>query len=671
MLFSQPVFLWGLLAMVIPIVIHLFNIRRYRKVYFSNVDRLVELQTEQRRHSTLRQWLVLAMRVLAIAFIVLAFAQPVIPSSKDMLRTGSTMVSIYVDNSFSMANADADGSLLDAARRKVREVAESYAVSERFQLITNDMKGSEMRWLNRDELLTALAEVEPSPASPLMSEVAARQLDFMRQSGAHNRHAYIISDFQQATADIEALPTDSAAFVTLVPLAAVGADNIYIDSLVLDAPAYFAGGGVVVEAVLRNSGGRDVEKVPVKLLVDGRERAVATVDIAAGATARVVLHFSVEHTGWVDGCVVIKDYPITFDDNYYFTFRVDDRIRILEIDGDRPNESLMRLFSSDSSVTFQHARQLQHDLTQFDFVILNEPRSLATGEVRQLSDWVVAGGSLLIIPSFDGADNLNPLLQSLQASQLGRWLQRSVRAVVVDYESFLYRGVFSGRGDEMEMPIVQGHYSCTQGQTIRQSVISLADGGNLLEVTPAGQGRLYLFTAPLTVASTDLVSQALFVPTFYNMALYSRPSPPVAYTLGTVAPITLQKIYDFNVRPPELTDGGDFSLLPDLRRVGNRQQLLLHGELTHDGIYTLSDELSDEHLAFNYPRRESQMNFLERDDIARAIEGHDGYTLVRNSSKPLTDELRARDGGHRLWRLCILLALSALAVETALLKIKR
>ena len=130
MLFSHPAFLWGLLAVAIPVVVHLFNFRRYRKVYFSNVERLSELHTEQRRRSTLRQWLVLAMRVMAVVFLVLAFAQPVLPKAGSRVHTaGNTAVSIYVDNSFSMANASADGTLLDAARQKVREVVEAYAVS--------------------------------------------------------------------------------------------------------------------------------------------------------------------------------------------------------------------------------------------------------------------------------------------------------------------------------------------------------------------------------------------------------------------------------------------------------------------------------------------------------------------------------------------------------------
>ena len=672
MLFSHPAFLWGLLAVVIPIVVHLFNFRRYRKVYFSNVERLRELHTEQRRRSTLRQWLVLALRVLAVVFLVLAFAQPVLNPAvrNNMIHHGSSAVSIYVDNSFSMANSAADGSLLDAARRKVREVAEAYSISDRFQLITNDMKGSEMRWLNRDELLAALDEVKPSPAAPLMSSVAARQCDFLQHnttggSAVRNRHAYIISDFQRSTADVAALPADSSILFTLVPLSAVESDNLYVDSVVLDAPAYFEGGGVAVGITLRNSGSRDAEKVPVKLTVDGRERAVTTVDVAAGAMARTTLAFRIEQTGWLDGCVTIEDYPITFDDSYHFTLHVGDHIRVLHLDGGQPNESLRRLFATDSTIDYHYATRLQHDLTQYDFVILNEPQGLASGEVQQLTQWVCDGGSLLAIPARDGVTGLNELLQSLQAPHLERWVQRPVKAANIDYANALYREVFSGHVDEMEMPSVQGHYLFGRRQSLKQSIITLSDNGDMLCVTPVDKGRLYLFTMPLTATQTDFVNQALFVPTLYNMALYSRPLPPAAYTLGGEEPIMLQGSYDLNATPPELsTPNSEFRILPDVRRMGGRQQLVLHGELTHDGIYTLGDE----HLAFNYPRRESQMDFLERSEIATAIEGREGLTMVRNSAKPLTDVLRARDGGKPLWRLCIILALLALAAEVVLLK---
>ncbi|MCR5589399.1 MAG: BatA and WFA domain-containing protein [Bacteroidales bacterium] len=668
MLFSHPSMLWGLLAILIPIAIHLFNLRRYRKVYFSNVDRLVGLQTESRRRSELRRWLVLVARVLAVALLVLAFAGPVLPRDGQPMRTGSTAVSIYIDNSFSMEGAARDGSQLEIAKQKAREIAAAYSPSDRYQLITGTMTGSQMRWLNRDELLSAIDEVEPSPAVRTISEVATRQSAFLRQSGASNRHAFIISDFQQSISDLDVLPDDSTSLFTLVPLTGTATDNVYIDTLKLDAPAYFVGGSVAVEATIINDGSNDIEKLPVKLYINGHERAMSTLDIPAGSSGTATMLFTIGQAGWIDGYVEVADYPITYDDKYFFTIGIGDRIGVLEVDGHEPNPSLNRLFAYDSTITFQHSKHLsQSEAQETDLIILNEPRQLASGDATWLAEWVQAGGSLLVVPPAENyPDELNTMLAAMQVPQLGRWTARTAKATTIDYGNTLYSNVFSSRSDEMEMPSVQARYSLSTTQAIRQSVITLSDGSDLLTATPFGEGRVYLFTMPLTADYTDLVGQALFVPTIYNMALYSRPLPPPSYTLGSTEPIVLQGQYDPSAKPPELTDGNDISIIPDIRRSAGRQQMILHGELTSAGIYNLADE----HIAFNYGRRESRLKFMSPADVAKAIDGRRGYSMLQPASRPLDQTLRDREGGRSLWRLCLIFALVALAAEIALLKIK-
>ncbi len=74
--FIHPWYLTGLLALAIPIIIHLFNFHRYKKIYFTNVRFLEVLQTETRRTSRLRNIILLLLRMLFITAVVLAFAQP-------------------------------------------------------------------------------------------------------------------------------------------------------------------------------------------------------------------------------------------------------------------------------------------------------------------------------------------------------------------------------------------------------------------------------------------------------------------------------------------------------------------------------------------------------------------------------------------------------------------
>src|SRR5436190_4688502 len=102
MQFYYPAFLWALTALAIPVVIHLFNFRRYKTVYFSNVKFLREVKEETTSRSRLKHLLVLASRLLAIAFLIMAFAQPYIPNKSNKFGGGKKYVSVYVDNSFSM-----------------------------------------------------------------------------------------------------------------------------------------------------------------------------------------------------------------------------------------------------------------------------------------------------------------------------------------------------------------------------------------------------------------------------------------------------------------------------------------------------------------------------------------------------------------------------------------
>lgn len=665
MTFSNPAMLWGLLAIAIPIIIHLFNFHRYRKVYFSNVALLEELQTESKKQSRLRQRAVLALRIAAITFLVLAFAGPRIGAG-NVDTTTDVAVSIYIDNSYSMGNNSDEGTLLDAARRKTLEVANAYSASQRFHLLTADRLHPQL--LGRDELREAVETLHLSPAAPMMSRVVGNQLQMLNQTGYNQRHAYVISDFQRSTTDPEAFPDDSSALITLVPLNATSSDNLFIDTICLDAPAYYAGGDVAIEVAIGNSGSHDAEKVPVRLSIGGRERAITTIDVAAGSTAKTTLRFVIDSAGWVDGCVAIADYPITFDDNYYFCISTGEPIKVAAVEGNTPSGCIERLFANDSTLSFSHtpAARFQSSTTEADFIILDGCERLAEGDAMQLASWTANGGTLLAIPPRTDIDAFNKTLSILGAPQLGNWTEHKAKANSIDADNRLYRSVFTTRSEDMEMPSVSGHYSLDAGGT-RQTIIGISDGSALLTHTPSGRGHIYLFTTPLDNQWTDFATQALFVPTVYNMALYSRPLPQPSHTLGSDTPIELAGHYNPGSTPPTLLGPNQTGITADIRTLGGRNVMILHDNVTEAGIYSLADE----HIAFNTPRNESRLDFYSRAEIAELTAAHAGYTTAGPPSRSLTDEIAARSGGTSLWRLCLIIALAALAAETLILALKR
>ena len=121
MQFLYPTFLFALSAIAIPIIIHLFYFRRFKKVYFTNVRFLKEVKEETSARQKLRNLLVLLLRCLAIAFLVFAFAQPFIPRDVEV-KQGQQAVSVFVDNSFSMSAMSQDVPLLENAKQKAKEI---------------------------------------------------------------------------------------------------------------------------------------------------------------------------------------------------------------------------------------------------------------------------------------------------------------------------------------------------------------------------------------------------------------------------------------------------------------------------------------------------------------------------------------------------------------------
>ena len=133
MQFLFPAFLWALLALSIPIIIHLFYFRRFKKVYFTNVKYLKEIKEETSNRNKLKNLLILISRCLAVACLVFAFAQPFIPKGTG-IKSGLNYVSVFVDNSFSMSANKSEIPLIDIAKDKARSVVSSYGDEDRFQI---------------------------------------------------------------------------------------------------------------------------------------------------------------------------------------------------------------------------------------------------------------------------------------------------------------------------------------------------------------------------------------------------------------------------------------------------------------------------------------------------------------------------------------------------------
>src|SRR5690606_17397838 len=274
-----PQFLYGLLAIAIPIIVHLFNFRRTKKVYFSNNRFLQDIKESNSSRLRLKHLLVLISRILFIIFLVLAFAQPYISSENNYVPGGH--VKIYIDNSFSMSNQTGDDiPAIDQAVVFTESIISQYPGSTRFQLFTNEFDVSSESVKSFESFRDALTEVSLTPVSRSFSEIIGRMRGNSTQESELKTDYYLISDFQRSTfQNLSEAILDTASTYATIPLKFLNNHNLFIDSVYLGNPFLLKDNANELVISVRNTGAEAVEDVILKLTLNGVQVASAAISI--------------------------------------------------------------------------------------------------------------------------------------------------------------------------------------------------------------------------------------------------------------------------------------------------------------------------------------------------------------------------------------------------------
>lgn len=677
MSFVYPGFLFALAAISIPIIIHLFNFRRFRKVYFSDIRFLKNVEMQTRSRNQLRHLLVLLARICAVACLVLAFAQPFIPAPGNEGNTHSAQATIYVDNSFSMNAEGTNGSLLDEAKAKALEVAEGYANGSNLRLLTNDFDPRHQRNMSIQEFKAELAGVVQSPAVRRMSEVTSRARSTDGQVERHD--IFLITDLQRSMADIDKVTPDSLTGLFVLPVQATSLGNLYVDSVWFSSPVRLPEQPDVLMARIRNTGERTVENLSVKLTVNGMQRAIGTVTLQGRSFENVELAFTNADRGMQMAEVSVEDYPIVYDNRYLLSYAVARSVRILHIRGEDAGNSVQRLFSGDSTFAYTATEGKAVDFSAFakqDLLVAEGIRNPSTGLMQELNRFAQRGGSLLVVPSSKAEQEAqNELLRSLGAEVFAEWDSTATKVERVNLQSALMRNVFLEWGERIDLPTVGAHFpTVTVTRSGREPLLTLTDGSPFLSRYATGKGSVYVLASPLNDRSTNFHRHALFVPSLYNMALNSVGGTVSAEIIGSGRTIAVSAPTDRleNLTMVSVETGERFMPEPVVR--GDGTGILVHDQVRTDGHFLLlsgSDTLQP--VSFNYDRAESALEYLTENEF-RELAGQAGITklgFVSERTGNIANAVREMQEGKRLWRLFLILALIFLGIEILLIRLMR
>ncbi|MDI1355611.1 MAG: BatA and WFA domain-containing protein [bacterium] len=681
MTFASPLFLWALTALALPIVIHLFNFRRYKKVYFTNVKFLKELQQESKSRSRLKELLVLLFRCLTIAALVLAFSQPVIKDEKSGgTGAGKSAVSIYVDNSYSMDNVSKQGPLLQVAKAQAKDIITAFNNADRFQIITNDFEGKHQRFHTKEDALNVLEEIKPSSAVRLLGDVLKRQSDFLSSAHVPNKKIIALSDAQKSTFNIEAATIDTAIKTILIPLAANQVNNVYVDSCWFETPLQQKGFIQKLHVKIVNNGSSVIEAGTARLTLNKEQAGIASFSIEANSNTEIKFTFESKLEGFNYGSVKIDDYPIHFDDELFFAFNAEPHVNITLINGaaQKSENSFSSLFRSDSLFYFRNFSELTIDYSSFktsDILVLNQLRDLSSGLVAELLKFTAQGGAIVIIPALDAnRDSYSQALAALQLPALTELDSVPQKSDKIEYASSFYKGVFEKVEERMNLPLVNKHFKLQKtSHTDFETILSLQNGDSFFGVTRFNNARLYLFSVPLNETCSNFTKHALFVPTFYQMSFSSLQAPPLFYPVSLNVIIPLKNDLSLTDQAPHIRQiEGEADMIPEVRVINNALSLYTRGQISVPGYYeVMRNNVRILPLAFNYSRKESDLRSYTKDELEKIIaeKGWRSVRLIDDTSGSVSAQVMFETEGKKLWKLFIILALLFIVIEVSLLRL--
>lgn len=683
MKFLYPEFLYALSAIAIPVIIHLFNFRVYKTVYFSNISFLQNIKQESRAKSKVKHWLVLLSRILAIVALVLAFAQPYVPLADSVTDTGAEVVSVYVDNSFSMDAESTYGKLLEVAKNRARSIVDAYPASTDFMLITNDFEQKHHHKVKKEQFLEFLSEVDVTPTVRRMSEVYSRQQDIL--AGTENTEVknslFLLSDFQKSITDLEQLNNDSSINTHLIPLATQPTNNLYIDSCWFESPSRKLNNTENLYVQVVNTSEEDYQDIPVELFINDSLKAIGSVNIAAKNAETLVLTYTNTQTGILHGKVQLSDYPITYDNAFYFSYTIAENINILSINHGEPSRYIKALFANDDYFTLHNFSKNNIQPSQFpnfQLIILNEIQNISSGLAQSLNDYIKEGGNLLFFPNSEGdIESYNAFLKSLNTNYFTHLDTQQVAIKAIDYKHEIYTNVFRKIDNNADLPVIFSHFVLSQlTQTQQTNILSTQTGHTILAQTNYGRGKLYVSAIPLSTKYSNFAEHILFVPTLYNIALFSQNNSRIYYTIGKDNMIEINnrefEPSDYNVFHISKHDGS-FDFIPQQNNdlYSASIKLFIQQNIEKAGNYIVTNnEQTITGVAFNYNRSESDLSYYSQDELQQLIGQNQlaSFVVLQSDSELLTADLEELKKGRQYWKWLIILALLFFAFEIFLLR---
>jgi hypothetical protein len=637
MQFKNPELLYALLLLLIPIIVHLFQLRRFQKVDFTNVVFLKSVTIQTRKSSQLKKWLTLITRLLLLTAVIISFAQPYF-SKDDSFKLDSETV-IYLDNSFSMQAKGNQGGLL---KRAVQDILESNYNDEKVTFFTNNstLKNSSSKTIQNDLLQLAYSSNQLDYNAAILKGKALFSKD-----NSTRKNLILISDFQQLQQGIE-IQSDSSINTNLIQLKPVNTNNVSIDSLYVSK----INSSNIELTVSLDGSPESLENLPVSLF--NGENLVAK--SAVSSTSLNSTTFSIPNNVKMNGKITIDDASLQFDNTLFFNINERSKINVLTIN-EASDNFLKRIFTDDEfDLQSVQANQLNfNDISKQNLIILNELVSIPVSLSNALQNFTNNGGDVLIIPAIKANINsYNQCLSGIGNATLSNETIADKNITSINYSHPVFNAVFDKQVSNFQYPIVHNYYNINAPES---AILSFEDNKPFLVQT----ANTFVFAASLNAENSNFIASPLIVPTIYNIGRQSLKLPKLYYNIGEENSFDVNTIMQQDAILKLKFDAVE--IIPQQQTLSNKVSVVTNETPETASTYAITNNNEVlEHISFNYNRSESNLRFQNLSSIQNAT--------ISNSLPELLTNIKSDTNINALWKWFVIFALIFLIIEMLILK---
>lgn len=639
MQFKHPEILYFLFLLVIPILVHLFQLRRFKKEYFTNVRFLKELSIQTRKSSKIKKWLLLVTRLLLLTCIIIAFAQPFFVA-KDTKNSSNEMY-ILLDNSFSMQAKGKKGELL---KRAVQELLENTPENQTFSLITNSQTfwNTDIKSIQK-ELLNLKYSALPFQLESAMSKIKSRK-------SAFNKDIIVITD--AVGLEPKQLKTIDSNFNTyfIVPKAE-NKNNVSIDSVFIHQTL-----DEFYEIGLKLSSYGEISKeIPVALY--NQNKLIAKTLIKFDAKEKTI-YFTIPKKDF-NGYASLTDNGLDYDNTLYFSISKPKKSNVISIGTPEKSNFISRIYTSDE---FNYGNSTigtldYNSLEKQDAIVLNELDEIPQALQTTLKSFVEKGGNLVVIPSaINPIANLNQFLMNFGSFQF-KSLENKVKLVTkINFNHPLFASVFESKINNFQYPKTKNSFVIASSNS---AALYYEDQSPFLTSINNPISSVYVFSAPINLENSNFQKSPLIVPTFYKMAINTRNKGINVLTIGNNNPF----LVDANLSKDEILNvkNNTESFIPIQQSLNNKVKLTFNDypvQAGNFGIYKQKEWLQN--ISFNYNRTESNLD-QTNENLLSDYKKIDSITTV-------FDTLQTDRNDNQIWKWFVIFALLFLGIEMAIIR---